>query len=657
MLLSLREPAHLAFLAKLKLRSLLEGALCVERRARNVPGSAHCGEPASKVQICCMRALHRPKEAAKGVAPGDVRVPGGAVAQMGERCNRTAEVRGSIPLGSTTRNYAADKRGKSAENLEILRPTVTSVTGMDAMCTYLDQVGSTYYFRRVVPLELRPFILTRTGAPRSEWKVSLGTKDRETAKRLIPSHTLAADREIDAARAALAAGHAQNRPAQPAQPRLSRMAAYDARRFQYEQEAAEIDEAHLAEKEARWEAREPLRQRLRDILKKTTAEMRPEEAAIYDLLSDARFDATVAEERLLSYKVSQAENEWVLPEHRHPPSNPAPTLKDSLTLNAIVTLWATERKVQAKTRDAHRAVVGWFHDRVGEKPVAEITRKDVLDFKAKLIEEGTSLANTKVKISRIKALLGWAAENDHVSENVAAGIVIRDTEAARNKRREFDLASLNLIFGTDIYTAGARPVRGKGNAAYWLPLLALHTGARLEELGQLRPSDVQEITYPDAEGKERTGWFLRLREDEGDNLRLKNASSERDVPVHPELIRLGVLDFLKSIAGKPRLFPDLKADKYGRLTAKWGEWFGLHIRALGVTDKRLVFHSFRHTFKQYARHAGIEEGVQRGIMGHSSGDVADQYGSGYPLHSLVSGMTQYRVPGLRQIERWTKTVG
>ncbi len=27
----------------------------------------------------------------------------GAVAQMGERCNRTAEVRGSIPLSSTSR--------------------------------------------------------------------------------------------------------------------------------------------------------------------------------------------------------------------------------------------------------------------------------------------------------------------------------------------------------------------------------------------------------------------------------------------------------------------------------------------------------------------------------------------------------------------------
>ena len=33
----------------------------------------------------------------------------GAVAQMGERCNRTAEVRGSIPLGSTNKNRHLDE--------------------------------------------------------------------------------------------------------------------------------------------------------------------------------------------------------------------------------------------------------------------------------------------------------------------------------------------------------------------------------------------------------------------------------------------------------------------------------------------------------------------------------------------------------------------
>ena len=33
----------------------------------------------------------------------------GAVAQMGERCNRTAEVRGSIPLSSTTSTFLASR--------------------------------------------------------------------------------------------------------------------------------------------------------------------------------------------------------------------------------------------------------------------------------------------------------------------------------------------------------------------------------------------------------------------------------------------------------------------------------------------------------------------------------------------------------------------
>ena len=48
----------------------------------------------------------------------------------------------------------------------------------------------------------------------------------------------------------------------------------------------------------------------------------------------------------------------------------------------------------------------------------------------------------------------------------------------------------------------------------------------------------------------------------------------------------------------------------------------------GYIDERMVFDSFRHTFKQHARLAGILEGVQRQIMGHSSSDTADEYGSG-----------------------------
>src|SRR3954451_22220570 len=72
------------------------------------------------------------------------------------------------------------------------------------MCTYLDQVGSTYYFRRVVPAELRAYLLTDTGKPRAEFKISLRTKDRAEAKRLLPDYVQQTDRLFDGARARMA---------------------------------------------------------------------------------------------------------------------------------------------------------------------------------------------------------------------------------------------------------------------------------------------------------------------------------------------------------------------------------------------------------------------------------------------------------------------
>jgi integrase len=96
------------------------------------------------------------------------------------------------------------------------------------------------------------------------------------------------------------------------------------------------------------------------------------------------------------------------------------------------------------------------------------------------------------------------------------------------------------------------------------------------------------------------------------------------------------------------LFPELKPGAYGRRTAKWGEWFSEFLRNVcRITDRRLVFHSFRHTFKDLARHSGIPEPIQRQLMGHGSRDVADDYGEGYSLFQLVAAIRSYRVLGLQ----------
>lgn len=58
---------------------------------------------------------------------------------------------------------------------------VTFVTGDSPLSTYLERRGAKYYFRRVVPLELRPYFRTATGKPRAEFMFSLNTSDRRVA--------------------------------------------------------------------------------------------------------------------------------------------------------------------------------------------------------------------------------------------------------------------------------------------------------------------------------------------------------------------------------------------------------------------------------------------------------------------------------------------
>lgn len=341
-----------------------------------------------------------------------------------------------------------------------------------------------------------------------------------------------------------------------------------------------------------------------------------------------------------------------LPNHRSaalPVVEPQLTRRGTTSLATdVVDRWSIERKVSPKGVDKHRAVARWFHEYAGVIPVEAITKRDVLAFKDKMLGDGVSAANANTKLSCLRTLLGYAVENDLLDANPADGIYVHDKDRDRRKRKEFDLPSLHALFASPVYLNNDRPTQGRGEAAYWLPLIALYTGARLEEIAQLRATDVREEPYLDGDDREQTAWVISVVQEEG--LSTKNANSERRIPVHPDLVRLGLIKHVGHAvaAGEERLFPVLTPNKYGRLGAKWGEWWSVYRREVcGITDRRMVFHSFRHTFKYHARHVGMIEGVQRQIMGHSPGDTADEYGpSRYSLHQLVEGMKLYRIPGL-----------
>jgi integrase len=220
--------------------------------------------------------------------------------------------------------------------------------------------------------------------------------------------------------------------------------------------------------------------------------------------------------------------------------------------------------------------------------------------------------------------MAWAKDNDYIAVNPAERITVEATDSNESGRVPYSPEDLKLIFGA----------KRKGDANHWLPWLALYTGARLEELGQLRTADVRQ---------EDGIWFLAI--EPGDGKRIKTKSSRRRVPLHPELIKLGFLDFKakQEKAGGIRLFPELKATRFS-LTAAWSKYWGRHARSLGITDPRKVMHSFRHGWKTAARTVMSEE-LHDAITGHSNGSVGRAYGN-VPLKVLAEAMAKVRFEGI-----------
>ena len=171
-----------------------------------------------------------------------------------------------------------------------------------------------------------------------------------------------------------------------------------------------------------------------------------------------------------------------------------------------------------------------------------------------------------------------------------------------------------------MFTQGVRPHGGKGEAAYWFPLISLFSGARRTEIAQLKVGDVRE--------GESGIWFFDFS-DRGEDQRLKNECSARSVPLHSELIRLGLLDYVTERArmngSTAPLWPGFEPPVDPK-TKAWSKWFGRYLGEHVVDHPSKTFHSFRHTFKRACREAGISEEIHHALTGHSGGGVGRAYG-------------------------------
>lgn len=501
------------------------------------------------------------------------------------------------------------------------------------MLTGLVRRGGRYSMRRVIPLDLQNHY------GRREVTKALGTADPAKAKKLLVIEWAKQDREFEAARATLDAAKfpKATTPApdiQQISPTAVGLVKIDSLREERDKAASDGTlPAFMAQQ----------REAFTLIQAMLDGSISPSES--YASLEGKRnaLKAFLTGENAFAIAAARAARTGI--------SVPAKAPKQRDSLSSVVDRWAADNKPEDRTVRRTRNIVERFEAACGQLSVQEIARHHVMKFKDALVADGQTPANINVMIPMLGTVLNYAANKlDLIESNPAANIRVADNRRKREIRRAFTEAELETIFSSPVYADRLRPAAGGGEAAYWLPLLGLYTGARLTELGQLHPSDIVEEGYSLPDGTEKRAWVIRIVEDEARGQSVKNEGSERRVPIHADLVTLGFLPFVKSAqaAKQARLFRAIAPNAQGELMGNWSKWFGRYRRKIGLTGTETVFHSFRHTFKHYARLAAIPNEVHNELTGHETGDVADSYGGlSYPLAPLVDAIERYRIPGFK----------
>jgi integrase len=259
-----------------------------------------------------------------------------------------------------------------------------------------------------------------------------------------------------------------------------------------------------------------------------------------------------------------------------------------------------------------------------------------------------SAANANSLMSNMSSFLNWAVNEELLARNPARGLRLPDPVNKRDKRLPFDSDQLKAIFNAPLYRGcvdGGRGYNKVGsqrprNARFWVPLIALFTGARLGEICQLDTTDIRAIDGVDC-------IVVSLRSLVGStDKQLKTTASERLIPVHPVLIDCGLLHFAeaKRKAGEKKLFDDIETGSTGSRPVAFSKWFTQFLRACGAKRSRTSFHSFRHNFRDELRAARIDHDIALLLGGWTTGSsrtaVHENYGSGYRVEALKEAVSR-----------------
>ena len=254
----------------------------------------------------------------------------------------------------------------------------------------------------------------------------------------------------------------------------------------------------------------------------------------------------------------------------------------------------------------------------------DLTIKQVMELNLSQKETQTP-QNINKRLSKLSAFGNWGVRQGLLLTNPFSGMKFL-VKKQPNRRQPFTTDDLKKILKPETYLNWTinfehpYKIHKVNNKLpyYWVFLLGIFSGMRTNEMCQLRLSDLKKIDKI---------WFMFVEDSE--NTKVKTESSIRKIPLHPQLIELGFIDYVGNLRKKKktRVFWELREDRDGfasKVSRHYNEKF---LPAIGVWEKhKKVLYCTRHTFINKLYSEKVDENVIKTLVGHEKEFTMKHYG-------------------------------
>ncbi|EGQ7798840.1 tyrosine-type recombinase/integrase [Vibrio parahaemolyticus] len=266
------------------------------------------------------------------------------------------------------------------------------------------------------------------------------------------------------------------------------------------------------------------------------------------------------------------------------------------------------------------------------KPYTDTTMEAYVD---QLQAEGRSAKTNKEYFSAVKQFFAWCHSQKLLKVNPCAELnpKFKSKKHASEERDRWEANELDALFNSAEYQSKSDDFR------YITELIANH-GLRPNEACQLALGNVQQ---------EGGIWFLDIT-DLGEKQHLKNEHSVRQIPLHPDTVQNGFLQFVQTRAesNSPNT-PLFNYKPYGE-DYDWSKHYRVEFGKLQTkigmqAGARPTPYGFRHTFIDELQNAEVAEALVSGYVGHASQSITfGRYGKRLKLKKLLKVVRTFKLP-------------